>query len=315
MGTKEWEGYLESDVEETENRIIFLTDAQPNIGVLNEDSLLGMTQTNAEQDVYTTFIGIGVDFNTELIEHITKIRGANYYSVHSPDQFIERMDEGFDYMVTPLVFNLQLTLEGPGYVIEKVYGSPEANEATGQVMKVNTLFPSKTEEGETRGGVILLKLAEAEEEADEVATGGPLTLSVSYEDRVGNESSAETRIELIESQPESFENSGIRKAILLTRYANLLKNWINDERLSYEEDRPIEPVVGDESGIVIPEKIELSRWERQSVPLFVSPPYREHFSTFLNHFKEEAGELQDETLDQEMDVLENLSGLFFEPVD
>ena len=58
-----------------------------------------MTRRNAENHIYTTFIGIGVDFNTELVEGITKIRGANYYSVHSAEQFRERMDEEFEYMV------------------------------------------------------------------------------------------------------------------------------------------------------------------------------------------------------------------------
>ena len=48
----------------------------PNIGSISKDGLLGMTKANADNKIYTTFIGIGVDFNTELIDHITKIRGA-----------------------------------------------------------------------------------------------------------------------------------------------------------------------------------------------------------------------------------------------
>jgi len=95
---------------------------------------------NADLGIYTTFIGIGVDFNTELVENMTKIRGANYYSIHSAEEFRKRMDEDFDYLVTPLVFDLQLHFDAPGFKIEKVYGSPEADEATGEIMKLNTLF-------------------------------------------------------------------------------------------------------------------------------------------------------------------------------
>ena len=113
-GTGLFARYLNSDPSEYENRIILLTDATPNLGETGEMGLTNMFQANAYQGIYTTFIGIGVDFNTELIEDITKLKGANYYSVHSTKEFKERMDDEFDYMVTPLVFNLRLNLGAPG---------------------------------------------------------------------------------------------------------------------------------------------------------------------------------------------------------
>ncbi len=80
-------------------------------------------------------------------------------------------------MVTPLVFNLRLTLDANGWDIEKVYGSPEADQSTGELMKVNTLFPSQKKDGETRGGMILLKFKKRG------ADTGSLRLRVSYDDR------------------------------------------------------------------------------------------------------------------------------------
>ena len=305
LGTRLFEHDLEFDPAITESRIIFLTDAMPNIGELSEDGLFGMIKSNADKKIYSTVIGIGVDFNTELIEPIIKNRGANYYSVHSPTQFIERMDEGFDFMVTPLVFDLQLTLSGGGYEIEKVYGSPEADEATGELMKVNTLFPSKRQDGENRGGLVLLKLKKGDG-ADE--TNHNLTLGVTYENRLGEVHQSETTVSIASQQPDAYDNSGIRKGILLTRYANLLKNWINDERESYKKVRPIIPVVEEDWGIIVPEPRELGQWERQSVPLFVSHVYRDLFQEFLEYFESEAGGLEDETLDQELEILKKLIG-------
>ncbi|MBU7017178.1 MAG: VWA domain-containing protein [Theionarchaea archaeon] len=283
--------------EEYENRIIFLTDAMPNIGETKKEGLLGMTEKNAESHVYTTFIGIGVDFNTELVEYITKIRGANYYAVHSSKQFKERMDEEFEYMVTPLVFNLELMLESSGYEIEMVYGSPEADEATGQLMKVNTLFPSKKEEGETKGGLILLKLKK-------LSPDGQLMLRVTYEDRKGVIHTSEEPVVFQERDAEFFENSGIRKGVLLVRYANLMKNWINDERKSIQEGIPVEPSVNTEVGIVI--CVQLGEWERQSILLRVSEGYRELFETFKEYFIREMREIGDETLEQELQILDKL---------
>jgi Ca-activated chloride channel family protein len=282
-----------------ENRIIFLTDAMPNLGETGDLPLYRMLEDNADRGIYTTFIGIGVDFNTELIENITKIKGANYYSIHSADQFKQRMDDEFDFMVTPLVFDLRLKLDAPGYEIEKVYGSPEADLATGDLMKVNTLFPSRAEEGTVRGGVILVKLRQLSET-------GRIVLLASYEDRDGRRESDEAVVELEESASDFYQNNGVRKAVLLARYADLLKNWMIDERRAAEKGWRIVPSVTLASGIVIP--VELGEWERQSMPLTVSDPYPELFGRFMDYFQSESQAIGDHTLAQEEEILRKLEG-------
>jgi Ca-activated chloride channel family protein len=298
MASDMYDELTDVDPSEYENRIIFLTDAMPNLGDTSKNGLLGMTEGNADSGVYATFIGIGVDFNTELVEYITKMRGANYYSVHSAEQFESRMDDEFEYMVTPLVFDLRLTLEGDGWEIEKVYGSPEADEATGELMKVNALFPSKKEDGETRGGLILLKLKKT-------SSGEALTLEASYEDRNGTKDTSMVTVELPEEAPEFFENSGIRKGILLSRYADLLKNWMIDEREHAHLSSPWIPSVDDKSGIIVP-PITLGQWERQSLPLLVSEPYQELFTEFRDYFEKEMNDLNDDELNQELEILDDL---------
>lgn len=300
-GTAAFGKYAEIDPSERENRIIFLTDAMPNLGETGEGGLLSILEENAENGIYTTFIGVGVDFNTELVEKITKIRGANYYSVHSASEFDERMDEEFDYMVTPLVFDLLLELDAPGYRIEKVYGSPEADEATGEIMKVNTLFPSKVEEGKVKGGIILIKL-------EEISPDEGITLRVSYQDRNGTADGDEAQVVFPEVEPDFYENDGIRKAILLSRYADLLKNWIIDEREALESEELVQPSVNPEYGIVVPSPVELGEWERQSLPLTVSEPYRNLFDVFGSYFENESDNLGDIDLQQEAVILENLNG-------
>ncbi|MFC1865376.1 VWA domain-containing protein [Chloroflexota bacterium] len=298
MATDLFEDLRDVDQSEYENRIIFITDAMPNTGETEQGSFLSKLEQSAENHLYSTFIGIGVDFNSELIEHITKTRGANYYSVHAPAQFKERMDDEFEYMVTPLVFDLQLTLEAEGWEIEKVYGSPEANEATGELMKVNTLFPSKMEGGETKGGLILLKLKKITEDSN-------LKLKASYEDRNGNQKSIESTVVFNNEEPEFFANSGIRKGVLLARYADLIKNWLIDEYEHAHFSYPWEPRVNNEDGIIVPSAM-LGEWERQSLPLYVSPPYKELFRQFSEYFQNEVEAIGDETLTQGLEILEIL---------
>jgi Ca-activated chloride channel homolog len=298
-GTALFDRFLQADKSEYENRIIFLTDAMPNMGDSSDLGLYRMLEDNADQGIYTTFIGIGVDFNTELIESISKIKGCNYYSVHSASEFQKRMNDEFDFMVTPLVFDLRLKLDAPGYEIEKVYGSPEADQATGELMKVNTLFPSKAEEGQVKGGVILVKLKK-------LSNQGNMRLAVSYQDRNGVKDSDEAEVEIADENADFYQNSGIRKAVLLSRYADLLKNWIIDERTAADKGWKIVPSVTLTNGIVIP--IELGEWERQSLPLEVSEPYPELFGRFSDYFQSEAQVLGDRTLDQEEAILKKLEG-------
>ena len=212
----------------------------PNYGTTSSEGLMSYVSDNANNSIYTTFIGVGVDFNTELIEAISNVRGANYYSVHSSSEFKERMGEQFEYMVTPLVFDLQLNLQSNDYEIVDVYGSDTVNKENGNTMNINTLFPSKTtSDGEVKGGVILLKLARKNSGSENI------TLNVSYKDREGNEYKNSQIVEFkvnqiqvldINQSLEYYDNTGIRKAILLTRYANALKNWTLYER-SEKDDR------------------------------------------------------------------------------
>jgi len=294
QGTELFNEFLDIDKTKYENRIIFLTDAMPNLGETSRGGLFDMIKNNSDNSIYTTFIGIGVDFNTDLVESLTKIKGANYYSVHNSGEFKDRMDEGFEYMVSPLVFDLQLTFESDGWEIEKVYGSPEADESTGRLMKVNTLFPSRKQEEGVKGGVILLRLKR-------IGDNDNIRLEVSYEDREGNQESNEVDVSFPDEDAEYFENIGIRKAVLLARYANLAKTWIQDDRGNGL------PRITPDTGIIIPDDNILGEWERQSVPLRVSDDYKELFEDFYEYFEQEMNSIGDSSLSKELDIINKLA--------
>ena len=226
--------------------------------------------------------------------------------MHSEKQFAETLDEGFDYMVTPLVFDLNLKMESSGYEILKVYGSSEASEATGEIMKINTLFPSKTEGGETKGGIVILHLKKNGED-------GKIKLTVSYEDRNGKKDSSSEEIDFKSLENNSYDNKGIRKGILLSRYVNLLHAWILEERkqVVYDDYKPM-PCPVYKCGIIIPEELPplsmLGKWERQSVPLTVSSEYKQNFSEFKKYLESEMEVIKDDSLKREVEILDLLVG-------
>lgn len=295
-------GTIEDD-KNYQNRIIVITDAMPNTGDTSSTSLMHMIEEESEKDNYTSFIGVGVDFNTELIEKLGTVEGANYYSVHNEEEFKKQMGEDFDFMVTPLVFNLNLDFDSKDYTLEAVYGTDAQNDNKENIMHVNTLFPSKrNENGEVKGGIILLKL-----EKKNNNTKGNIKLKVSYEDGYRNKHQNEQTV-YFEDKDEYYDNTGIRKGILLTRYANLMKDWILFERSGKNK----EFLVTNKTGIIFPDYDEeqitriLGEHERTSVRLTTSDESKDLFKKMKNYFKEEINNLGDDTLEQEIEILDIL---------
>lgn len=279
--------YVTADPTAVENRIVFMTDMMPNTGATGQNTIAGTVESAADRGIYTTFIGMGIDANPDLVKSLSSVRGANHYFVHSAAEFKQRLDDEFEYMVTPLVYDLQLELEADTE-IEAVYGSPNADTSAGRLMHVATLFPSPTEDGETRGGVILLKLAGK--------PTGDLDLVASWEEIDGTVESDSVAISFGDDAADSFDNDGIQKAVCLTRYASTLQEWMADVR-----DRDDEWVPMSDS-----DSRTRGQWERESSDLVVPEEFSGRFETLQTYIEETACVVGDSELQQEIDLLQTL---------
>jgi Ca-activated chloride channel family protein len=161
------------------------------------------------------------------------------------------------------------------------------------VLYANTLFPSPKREGRTRGGVILAKVRRTGD--------GEVTLTASWEDRSGAESSTSATVTFPDGGPERFAHSGVRKAVLLSRYADLLKSWAVDMRA--RDGRPRS------EGIAVPPEDGGGKWEQESVPLSVSAAYADRFEAFADHFESEMQAIGDDRLERELDLLRTVAAL------
>jgi Ca-activated chloride channel family protein len=308
--------------QDRESRIIFLTDDMPNVGAVDGDSMLSMVRHAAEEGIYTSLLGVGLDFNADVVETMSKARGAWYGSVKTSEAFIKRLDEEFNYMVTPLVFNLRLHLSSDAYVIDKVFGSPESEISTGELMRVNTLFPSaKDERGQTKGGVVLLRLLK---KSSAVAGDTSLKLRVSYEDRRGIPDFSEISVQPCHPDASTgnfspfFENNGVRKAVLLARYASVLKQWIIGERQAQLgakdacSDTPLarHPPLTRQGIFSHASKQALAAdCEQAHATLKVSVEYKTVFERMLQHLCSEMQSIGDNSLEQECTLLKKLISL------
>jgi len=283
-----------------ENRIIYLTDMCPNIGTSDGKGLLDITKENADNRLYTTFVGLGVDFDSKLVEIVSKTHGCNYLSVNTNQEFKKLMEEDFNYLVFPVAMNVNVSLTCDKFDIERIYGSPGFEKPVdGTAVKIHTLFPSyKPSPEESKGGIILLKLLPKFTES-ETKDYGSFQLRITYELRSGLEATES----ISDSSPFSDEEDSpfvlsLRKGILLTRYVNLMRHWICDN--SQRANR--------EKGILPFDRSMMNNTTTHSGSKDCTSHFTEVFSQFHTHFMNELETLPDDaTLLEEANLVAALT--------
>eukprot|EP00005_Dracoamoeba_jomungandri_P000993 CAMPEP_0174255434 /NCGR_PEP_ID=MMETSP0439-20130205/4775_1 /TAXON_ID=0 /ORGANISM="Stereomyxa ramosa, Strain Chinc5" /LENGTH=580 /DNA_ID=CAMNT_0015337625 /DNA_START=496 /DNA_END=2238 /DNA_ORIENTATION=+ len=277
-----------------ENRILFFTDALVTVGSNDSAFLLSSLKDNAAVGIFTTIIGVGIDFNAKLVSEMTKTMGANYLAVNNSKEFNRAMEEDFKHLVNPLVFDLRMCMKSNIFTVEKVYGTANDDQKKDEVLHVATLFSSPRNEStdEVKGGIILLKLAQ--ETSGEFSD--TVIFELSYKDRNGKESTQQKEVRLVSLQETNnktqtsnqkrkftdsqtlpfYETNGIQKAVLLSRYYELVSQWLNGEN---------------------------------------SPQLCSTFKEFLPYFEKEAESIEDDELQKEVEILNTIIQNFETPHD
>eukprot|EP01023_Acetabularia_acetabulum_P040019 TRINITY_DN3869_c0_g1_i10.p1 TRINITY_DN3869_c0_g1~~TRINITY_DN3869_c0_g1_i10.p1 ORF type:complete len:372 (-),score=55.80 TRINITY_DN3869_c0_g1_i10:456-1571(-) len=268
-----------------ENRLIIITDANANRG---EYSPLGLAQiiadfaTQPTNPIFTTVIGVGLNFNTQLTDKILQTRGANYFSVYSPAELRSKLDKEFDFLVTPLAYDFQLQIEKfsligkNGWKIIQVIGVPSANQDftvdDTVIFNVNTLFPSLTTSEGSKGAIILIQLQ------PKSSTPSNLYISLSYKDPNFVLYQGQSQIGMfLNFNQEFYSSSAIQKAILLKRYVDLMRKWILETNSKGE--------------------------------LKVSDKFGDDFVTFFAYILSQNNDIEDDSLSRETAILRQLIGV------
>jgi Ca-activated chloride channel family protein len=63
-------------------RVVVLSDGQANEGIVDISTFASMTSRAMEQGVTTTAMGVGLDYNEDMMQAIARSGGGNYYFVH-----------------------------------------------------------------------------------------------------------------------------------------------------------------------------------------------------------------------------------------
>ena len=68
------------------NRVILFTDGQANVGETRPDAIANDVHGLAARGVSTSTLGIGADYNEDLLEAMARSGDGNYYFIESPGQ-------------------------------------------------------------------------------------------------------------------------------------------------------------------------------------------------------------------------------------
>jgi uncharacterized protein YegL len=195
-----------------------------------------------EKSVFVSIVGVGVDLSAHTVERICAIPGARYISAVTAQEFTSIVAEEFEYDVTPIAFDIKLTLPG-GLSVERVYGASELNSTPAGATSIalssefaNPLQP----DGSTKGGVVILQLREelpptqstpAKRRASRTNTS--VNAVVEWRDKVGERHRKEIRLNIpraLEADESVSEGCdvGLRKAVALVQYVRAIEEYALD---------------------------------------------------------------------------------------
>lgn len=235
-------------------RILFLTDLNSSGGTVNDEAkLLKLTAKNAESlpgGIYTTVIGVGMDFNVALVEKVSKTRGCRYTSITSAGEFRQLMEAEFDYDVTPIAFDIKMTIESGNWTIDRAYGSPElAGINSGeddQIVFSSEFATAHDENGNSKGGLILFRLK----------SGNSAVVPVALMGKGKRKGQGKGKAKDIEAQSKAGEADSETMKIRIT-----YKDMMGKQQENFQEVRLIAPADGVTGAYGVPfVRLENDNW-------------------------------------------------------
>ncbi len=93
------------------NRVILMSDGLANQGVTSTDKLVAMAKQKLEQGISTTTMGLGADFNEDLLMAMADAGGGAFYFIESPEVTPQIFQEELQGLLNLVGQNLGVSIE------------------------------------------------------------------------------------------------------------------------------------------------------------------------------------------------------------
>jgi Ca-activated chloride channel family protein len=105
------------------NRIIFMSDGQPTEGIQDSWGLINLTREIRAHGISVTSIGLGSDFNEDLMQGIASTGGGAYAYLQDAGQLATIFQKDLTQAATQVAHGVQLRLDSvPGVSIDEALG-------------------------------------------------------------------------------------------------------------------------------------------------------------------------------------------------
>jgi Ca-activated chloride channel family protein len=109
---------------ERQVRVLILSDGLPTTGNTDENAILGMAEGYLEDGIGLTTVGVGLEFNVNLMRGLAERGAGNFYFIEDPAAVQDVFVQELDYFVTPIAFDLEVeVVTGAGYTLGEVVGT------------------------------------------------------------------------------------------------------------------------------------------------------------------------------------------------
>ncbi len=200
------------------NRVILMSDGLANRGVTDAATLITMAKQKRGEEVSTTTMGIGKDFNEDLMMEMANAGGGAFYFIESPEVTPEIFQEELSGLLSVVGQNLTITLntEDDVTTVRQLNAYPAEVTGHSTSFRLGDIFAQEVK-------TLVLELS-----IPAMATIGEAqiaTLRFDYDEIIGNGTTHKTeefpiKINVSADAKQSKPNKEVAQSVLLLQAAN-----------------------------------------------------------------------------------------------
>lgn len=125
-----------------QNRLILLSDGNPTVGITDTERILDMSAGYNSDGVGLTTVGLGTDFNLQLMQGLAEQADGNFYFLESGTAVDEVFTEELAYFTLPVAFDVTLEVRsGQLYDVDRISGTKRMTATGGDAkLEVPSVF-------------------------------------------------------------------------------------------------------------------------------------------------------------------------------
>lgn len=128
------------------NRVIVLSDGLANRGITDQAQLISLARQKYEEGISTTTMGLGSDFNEDLMMEMANAGGGAFYFIESPEVAPEIFREELSGLLSLVAQNLMITLAPTAEVkgVRQLNAYPMQSNGYGTTFRMGDMFAEET---------------------------------------------------------------------------------------------------------------------------------------------------------------------------